>query len=177
MKPTIIAIVGVSGSGKTYLSKYLRSQFDIPVIVSTTTRPRRPEEKEGEDYFFVRSTKQFSREDMLTHTCFGKYEYFSLKGLVPETGLCTYVVEENGVKALKQSAGLDYNVFVVLVTCGKETLVSRGIAPERIERDSKRKAIGYDLVDVIVGNNGTVAEFEKGACDIIKILEQWQHLQ
>lgn len=176
MKPIIIAVVGASGSGKTYLSKYLHSQFDIPVIVSTTTRPRREGEIEGEDYFFVRNTKNYRREEMLTHTVFDKYEYFSLLNQLPPTGYCTYVVEENGVKALKQSSGKDYHVFTVLVTCQKENLISRGIDPERIERDRKRKLIGYDLVDLIIGNNGTPEEFEKGAGDIIKIMEQWRHL-
>lgn len=176
MKPIIIAIVGASGSGKTFLSKYLRSQFDIPVIVSTTTRPRRENEVEGEDYFFVRNTKNYNREEMLTHTVFGKHEYFSLLSQLPPSGYCTYVVEENGVKSLKRSSGKDFNVFTVLVTCDKEALIHRGIEPERIERDRKRNAIGYDLVDVIIGNNGTLEEFEKGAGDVIKILDQWRHL-
>lgn len=176
MKPTIIAIVGASGCGKTILSKILQSQFDIPAIVSTTTRPKRESETEGEDYYFVRNTRKYDREDMLTHTVFGKYEYFCLKNQVPPTGYCSYVVEENGVKALKASSGKDYNVFTVLVTCSSAKLLERGIAPERIERDNKRKQIGYDLVDVVIGNNGTLAEFEQGAGDIMKILEQWRHL-
>lgn len=175
-RPVIIAIVGPSGSGKTYLSKYLRSEFDIPVIVSTTTRPIREGETEGEDYFFVRSTKGYRREDMLTHTLFGEHEYFSLLSQLPQTGYCSYVVDENGVKALIESAGKDYDVFVVLVTCNTEKLLQRGIDPLRIERDSRRKQIDYRLVNVIIGNNKSVKEFEEGARDMIKILEQWRHL-
>ena len=38
-KPIIIAIMGASGSGKTYLSKFLNKEMNIPMIVSTTTRP------------------------------------------------------------------------------------------------------------------------------------------
>ena len=79
MKPIIIAIVGASGSGKTYLSKFLQNELNIPTIVSTTTRPRRAEETEGVDYFFVNDTGAFKRQDMLTYTRFGKYEYFSCK--------------------------------------------------------------------------------------------------
>ena len=62
MRPIIIAIVGASGSGKTTLSKYLQRKYGIPAIVSTTTRPRREGEVEGEDYFFVRSTRGIGRE-------------------------------------------------------------------------------------------------------------------
>lgn len=168
--------MGASGSGKTCLSKYLRNEFDIPVIVSTTTRPKREGEIEGEDYFFVRSTKEYRREDMLTHTRFGGHEYFSLLNQLPETGCCSYVVDENGIKALVESSGKKYDVFVVLVNCMTENLLKRGIAPERIERDSRRKQVDYSLVNVIIGNDRTVEEFEKGARDMIKILEQWRLL-
>lgn len=84
MRPIIIAIVGASGSGKTTLSKYLQRKYGIPAIVSTTTRPRREGEVEGEDYFFVRSTRGIGREAMLTYTRFGKHEYFSLRRQLPE---------------------------------------------------------------------------------------------
>lgn len=177
MKPTIIAIVGPSGSGKTYLAKYLQSKFDIPTIVSTTTRPQRADEIDGKDYFFVHNTKRYRREEMLTYNRFGKYEYFSFLKQVPSSGYCSYVVEENGVRALKKVSGKDFNVFTVLVACNEQTRFDRGIDRERIGRDSKRKQIDYELVDVILGNNGTLAEFEQGACDVMKILEQWRHLQ
>ena len=85
MRPIIIAIVGASGSGKTTLSKYLQRKYGIPAIVSTTTRPRREGEVEGEDYFFVRSTRGIGREAMLTYTRFGKHEYFSLRRQLPES--------------------------------------------------------------------------------------------
>ena len=111
MRPIIIAIVGASGSGKTTLSKYLQRKYGIPAIVSTTTRPRREGEVEGEDYFFVRSTRGIGREAMLTYTRFGKHEYFSLRRQLPESGYCTYVVDENGIRALKQTAGTEYDVF------------------------------------------------------------------
>lgn len=114
---------------------------------------------------------------MLTYNRLGKYEYFAMLAQVPSSGYCSYVVEENGVKALKQVSGKDFHVFTVLITCDRQILLERGIAPERIERDGSRKQINYDLVDVILGNKGTLAEFEQGACDVIKILEQWRHLQ
>lgn len=177
MKPVIIAIVGASGCGKTYLAKYLQSKFDIPVIVSTTTRPQRADEIDGKDYFFVRNTKKYNRADMLTYNRFGRYEYFAMRDQLPSSGYCSYVVEENGVKALKGESGKDYHVFVLYIASREHILRERGIAAERIERDRGRKQIDYGLVDVILGNNGTLEEFEQGACDVIKILEQWRHLR
>ena len=43
-KTNVIAIVGDSGSGKTYASMYLQMKFKWKAIVSYTTRPMREEE-------------------------------------------------------------------------------------------------------------------------------------
>lgn len=177
MKPVIIAIVGASGSGKTTLSKYLQRKYGIPAIVSTTTRPRRAEEQEGEDYFFVSSTRGISRDAMLTYTRFGKHEYFSRKSQLPASGYCTYVVDENGIRALKQSSGKAYDVFAVYVSCRAENLPARGVDAGRIERDSHRRQVDYSLIDVVLGNNGTEEEFLEGADQLMQIIEQWQYLR
>ena len=177
MKPVIIAIVGASGSGKTTLSKYLQRKYGIPAIVSTTTRPRRDKEIEGEDYFFVSSPRGISREAMLTYTRFGKHEYFSRKSQLPASGYCTYVVDENGIRALKQTAGTEYDVFAVYVSCRAESLPARGVDAERIKRDSHRRQVDYSLIDVVIGNNGTEREFFDGADRLMQIIEQWQHLR
>jgi guanylate kinase len=176
MRPVIIAIVGPSGSGKTTLSQYLRNRFGIPAIVSTTTRPRRPGEVEGEDYLFVSSTRGYRREDMLTHTRFGKHEYFSLKSQLPPDGLCTYIVDEDGIRNLKSGAGSEYGIVTLSVRCDTDKLAGRGIDPERIERDFARKQTDYGLIDLIVHNNGTQEEFRSNIDDIFKIIEQWQPL-
>lgn len=58
-KGKIIILSGPSGSGKTTLyKKILANTRDLVKTVSVTTRPKRPGEKHGHDYFFV-SHKQF----------------------------------------------------------------------------------------------------------------------
>jgi guanylate kinase len=51
---TLYIIAGPSGSGKTSLIAELTKRMpDLAVSISHTTRPRRPQEKDGVDYYFV----------------------------------------------------------------------------------------------------------------------------
>lgn len=49
---TIATITGPTCSGKDHFLRYLREQGHKK-LVSTTTRPKRPNEIEGEDYYFI----------------------------------------------------------------------------------------------------------------------------
>ncbi len=50
----VIVISGPSGAGKsTFVHELLRLHPDLVYSVSATSRPRRPHEVEGEDYFFL----------------------------------------------------------------------------------------------------------------------------
>ena len=64
-KPIIICIVGPSGSGKTTMARFLEKALDIPMLVSYTTRPKRPNEIDGVDHRFVTEDQMPSRDKML----------------------------------------------------------------------------------------------------------------
>ncbi len=54
----IIIISSPSGAGKTTICKYLIKKIDnIQLSISYTTRPRRKNEKNGKDYFFINPEK------------------------------------------------------------------------------------------------------------------------
>ncbi len=59
MKGTLVLIVGATGSGKSALIAHVRQAVPRVVFpVSCTTRPIRPGEKDGENYFFI-SNEEF----------------------------------------------------------------------------------------------------------------------
>ena len=49
----ILVITGKSSSGKDSLQNYLVSNYDFINLVSHTTRPPRPNESNGYDYYFI----------------------------------------------------------------------------------------------------------------------------
>lgn len=68
---TLFIIAAPSGAGKTSLVRHLTNSFDsLLVSVSHTTRPQRPGETDGIDYFFI-SEDQF--KDMVDQHTFLEY--------------------------------------------------------------------------------------------------------
>lgn len=68
----LMCVSGPSGVGKTTVCKRLADRLDAFLSVSMTTRPRRPDERDGEDYFFV-SEEEFRRRlergEVLEYAC------------------------------------------------------------------------------------------------------------
>lgn len=74
----LFVVSAPSGAGKTSLVRELRSQVDgFTVSVSHTTRPQRPGERHGADYFFVDHAlfeQMIAAGAFLEHACvFGNY--------------------------------------------------------------------------------------------------------
>jgi guanylate kinase len=58
----VFVLTGTSGEGKSTLANMLVERVDgLELAVSATTRPRRPEEEHGRDYWFL-SDEQFDRK-------------------------------------------------------------------------------------------------------------------
>jgi guanylate kinase len=62
-----LVLIGPSGAGKSSLGKELREKFpQLKLSVSVTTRPPRPGEIDGKDYFFVTREKfELMKPDLL----------------------------------------------------------------------------------------------------------------
>lgn len=174
MKPTIIAIVGASGSGKTYFSRLLQNELNVFAIVSHTTRPKREDETEGKDYYFIGKNQTIPFCEMLTHTKFGGHEYFALRDQVPPEGYCSYVVDESGVQALKRMHGERYRIVTVLVKSSYATLEARGIGQERIFRDRTRRQLPDAYYDFVIDNDGTLPEYEEIIRETYQKIRLWQ---
>ncbi|MEG0455108.1 MAG: guanylate kinase [Bacteroides sp.] len=175
MQPTIIAIVGASGSGKTYLSKLLQNELNVFLIVSYTTRPAREGEIEGLDHYYITNAHRFCRSQMLSYTRFAEYEYFALEEQVPPQRPCAYVVDERGLKYLKEEKDHKFNIISIRVESTMDTLLKRGIPLCRIKRDEDRELLPLSYYDYVVENNGSLEEFEDKIRQTYKKIQQWQN--
>jgi guanylate kinase len=85
----MLVLSSPSGAGKTSISReLLRREPGLTMSISATTRPKRPGETDGHDYFFVDATEfglMVNRDEFLEHAkVFGNY-YGTPRGYVEET--------------------------------------------------------------------------------------------
>ncbi len=82
-KPLLILISAPSGGGKTTLCKKLLAEFeDIEYSISCTTRPKRGNEEDGRDYYFVSEEefdKLIEKGSFLEHAEVHGHRYGTLK--------------------------------------------------------------------------------------------------
>ncbi len=127
----LIVLSGPSGAGKnTLLSKVLPRVPDLIYSVSATTRPPRPGEKDGVDYYFLGNDEFQSwidRGEFLEWAEFAGYKYGTPRRFVNqtiETGRVVITdIDIQGAAQIKQN--LSEGVFVFLMPPSSEELYNR----------------------------------------------------
>lgn len=152
MNNKILCIVGESGAGKTLASLHLQNKLGANVICSFTTRPPRETEVEGREHHFINIVPD--PNELLAYANFCGWEYYALKTQV--WGDCTvYVIDEQGLKNLKEEHGDEYRIFSVYITRTWSNRKRVGVKPKRMERDSGREQLPLEEYDWVIDNNTT----------------------
>lgn len=172
----MISIMGVSGSGKTTLVKELKKYGYNPLIMYTT-RPPRPGEVEGEDYYFTDNEKFDLLElDEIRryNTVFGKWSYGSyFKDYKEDT-----VVVLPPDFFMKISEKLIGNIFFIDVD--KETLFKKALERGDDEQEYKRRYLSdIEFLDkikdderiTILNNKGFQMSPQEMAKEIISLIK------
>ena len=152
----ILILVGKQATGKSTIANKLSGRR----LITYTTRPKRPGEINGVDYYFISEQEFFKyiNDDQFLEWCSydtvgGKWYYGSLK---EDYYTADFVIlNPIGLKAVKK-AGIPY--LGVLLTCTEEEqamrLLNRGDDPSevkrRIEADNKDFEGIDKLVDVVI---------------------------
>jgi len=167
-----------SGAGKTTITReLLKRDGNITMSISATTRPARPGEKDGEDYYFV-SKEEFDRMvksgEMLEHAKVFD-NYYGTPKMPVETALAKghdvlFDVDWQGARDLRQAAGYDQASIFILPPSIEELerrLHTRAQDADEVVQARMAKATSemshwgeYDYIVVNVDVAESVAEVE-----------------
>ena len=135
MKTKIIAIFGKSGTGKGTLQNLLiKLHPDFNKIVSFTTRPKRDNEIEGQDYFFVNHNEFINlikEQQMLEYTNFNNWYYGTGIKSIKKDSVNIGVFNIQGIcSILKLLPKAEYEIFPIEVIADDTTRLLRAINRE-----------------------------------------------
>lgn len=148
----VIVITGATGTGKTTVSTYLKSKYQIPRIITHTTRPMRPGEKDGIDYYFE-TAESFPHNHFLESVTYAGYQYGSsyegLERAFDKSDLVSIVLDTKGAETYVHE--LKDQAVILFLTVGKsvtlhERLKDRGDQLEMIRSRIKSKEYTRDLI-------------------------------
>lgn len=108
MAKHIFVITGPTGSGKTTIKNYLNNQYNIPTIITHTTRPKRINEVNGKDYYFE-NDRSFDDNNFLESVEYAGNKYGSsyegLKKGFDKSDLVCIVLDTKGAITYKNKLG------------------------------------------------------------------------
>lgn len=134
-KPLIICLVGESATGKTAMAEHFEKEYGIKMIESYTDRAKRTPDEVGHTFISKDEFSELRKEDMIAFTDFGDKRYCCLKEDVRDVN--TYVIDEDGLKMLRERYGNDYTIKAIRLRCNEKERRRRG-GDERVDRDRGR---------------------------------------
>lgn len=140
MKPFLLVLSSPSGGGKTTIARMLlQGRDDVGYSVSATTRPRRPDERDGVDYHFLSRAEFLRRADageFLEHAVYNGELYGTLRAEV-ERVLASgrHVVLDIEVAGARQIRACFENSVLVFVLPPSVSVLIKRLRARRTESD------------------------------------------
>lgn len=141
----VLLFVGPDGSGRFTLAKAIGVTLQIPMVISYTTRPKRPNETEGTDYHFV-SEEQFKKmqengefiEAVQADGFYYGIRQEDCQKLLDQAGSFFAVLSPEGCEIFKK---IFKETLTIFIYADRETVtqrqIERGDDPATIERHLK----------------------------------------
>ncbi|GAK47664.1 guanylate kinase [Secundilactobacillus oryzae JCM 18671] len=149
MHNRIIVITGATGTGKTTVSEYLREAYQVPRVITHTTRVPRVGEVDGVDYYFE-TDDTFAKRHFLESVIYDGHQYGSsyeaLERGWANSPFLSIVLDTQGAITYAEKLG-DQAVIIFLTVSQGQTLqqriTERGDDPNaidhRLESDEYRR--------------------------------------
>ena len=201
----MLVLSSPSGAGKTTISRMLLEDDDnISLSVSVTTRPMRPGEVDGVDYFFIDPNEfglMLNRQELLEHAKVFEHYYGTPKGAVEEALSggkdVLFDIDWQGEQQLKQAALTDLASVFILPPSTEELarrLQNRASDPPDVVAARMAKApdeishwpeydyiiVNYDIDDSVAKVRAILAaerlkrERQVGLTAFVKRLREWR---
>ncbi|MFC6181148.1 guanylate kinase [Lactiplantibacillus daowaiensis] len=136
----VLVVTGPTGSGKTTVCRYLLENYQIPQVITHTTRAPRDGEVNNRDYYFE-TPASFATKHYLEHVTYSGNQYGSSReGLAAAwqtSPLISIVLDTAGAETYVKALGDQAVVIYLEVTQQAaliERLTQRGDATERIQQ-------------------------------------------
>lgn len=137
MPGLLVSIAGPSGAGKTTICRYLESTYPDKFIISIsmTTRPPRPNERNGKQYFFVDRDafdKAEKNGEILESNCYLNNKYGTPRNFVEKHynngKIILFDVDINGAAQIKNTNFPSLCIFLMppSITELKKRIIARG---------------------------------------------------
>ena len=146
---SLLCILGPSGAGKDTAAQILSQLTNIPVLVSFTTCPIRPDQKQGREHHFVPSFNA-PKDILLAYTKYGGYEYWTTTTQINSKAI--YVIDEEGLRTLRENHP-EIRVTTIYITASRIVRRQRGVTVDRMQRDDLREQFPLDFYDYRIYNN------------------------
>lgn len=142
----MLVLSSPSGAGKTSISRALLERDDnLALSISVTTRPRRPGEVDGEDYYFIDKTEfelMVNRQELLEHAKVFDHYYGTPRGPV-------MAALEAGRDVLFD---IDWQGTQQIVEAARDDLVSVFILPPSTGELERRLHTRAQDSDIVIAN-------------------------
>lgn len=151
MNKKVIVITGASGTGKTTISRYLEENYNIPHIVTHTTRAPRAGEINGVDYYFE-SNESFEKKHFLERVEYSGNKYGSSEEGLQEAwkkcNLASIVLDTKGAIAYQKRYG--EAAIIIFMKADKEVVADR----------LKKRGDGHDRLTKRLASEENLRDFE-----------------
>jgi guanylate kinase len=144
----IFILTGSSASGKTSVAEELIKKLPLERVITTTSRPARPGEKNGRDYYFVAPAvfkAKIKKGDFLEWVEFAGHFYGSgkaeLKRIERQRKFPLFVIDPRGAKCLKQL--WRNQAVMIFLAVGKAELKRRLLTRPNITAQEVKGRLAY----------------------------------
>lgn len=123
----VLVITGATGAGKTTVSNYLQKKYNMPKVITHTTRAPRPGEIDNVDYHFE-TDDSMNQLHLLEQVEYDHHQYGSsyeaLDQAWQQNLLITIVLDTKGAQTYHEQLG-EQAVIIFLTVSHSKALVSR----------------------------------------------------